>query len=223
MYKRSEFTKRTYKTGEVAELLHVHYQTIIKYDQRGVMHFQRSEKGRRIIFREDLLKYLEEKGLLIDDELTQKRDVIYCRVSSHEQQSKGDLDRQVVKVMEYAQDFGLQNPLILKEVGSGLNDNRKQIQKLISMVLKKEVNRIFISYKDRLTRFGYHYLETMCKENDVEIHVMSDETNDKSVQEEMVEDMMALIASFSGKQYGMRSKQKKEIQKKIDKIVVVED
>ncbi len=223
MYKRSEFTKRTYKTGEVAELLHVHYQTIIKYDQRGVMHFQRSEKGRRIIFREDLLKYLEEKGLLIDDELTQKRDVIYCRVSSHEQQSKGDLDRQVVKVMEYAQDFGLQNPLILKEVGSGLNDNRKQIQKLISMVLKKEVNRIFISYKDRLTRFGYHYLETMCKENDVEIHVMSDETNDKSVQEEMVEDMMALIASFSGKLYGMRSKQKKEIQKKIDKIVVVED
>lgn len=223
MYRRSEFKKRTYKTGEVADILHLHYQTVIKYDRAGILSFHRNEHDRRVMFREDLLNYLEEKQLLMDDEAGVKRDIIYCRVSSHEQQAKGDLDRQVVKVMEYAEPFHLQNPLILKEVGSGLNDNRKQIQKLIGMVLHGEVARIFISYRDRLTRFGYHYLETICKECGVEIHVINDEGSDKSAQEEMVEDMMALIAGFSGKLYGMRSKSKKEIKKQLEKIPTVPD
>ena len=221
MYKRSEFVKRAYKTGEVAEILHLHYQTVIKYDNQGKLLFHRNENGRRIMFCEDLLSYLEENGLLVDDSSVQKRDVIYCRVSSHEQKAKGDLDRQVVTVLEYASGFQLQNLLILQEVGSGLNDNRKQIQKLIRMVLHGEVSRIFVNYKDRFTRFGYHYLETVCKECGVEIHVVSDEITDKSVQEEMVEDMMALIASFSGKLYGMRGKMKKELLKQVEQIPTI--
>ena len=218
MYKLSEFTKRTYKTGEVAEILHLHYQTVIRYDNEGILHFKRNESNRRVMFKEDLLQYLNEKGLLIDDTVQTKSDVIYCRVSSHDQQTKGDLDRQVVKLMEYAQSYRLQNPIILKEVGSGLNDNRKQIQRLIRMILHHEVSRVFITYKDRLTRFGYHYLETICKECGVELHVMNDNETDKSAQEEMVEDMMALIVSFSGKLYGMRSKAKKNIIKQIENI-----
>ena len=66
-------------------------------------------------------------------------------------------------------------------------------------------------------------LETICRECGVEIHVASDEELDKSAQEEMVEDMMALIAGFSGKLYGMRSKSKKEIKKQIEKIPTVSD
>lgn len=223
MYKCSEFTKRTYKTGEVAEILHLHYQTVIKYDRAGILQFHRNEHNRRVMFREDLLNYLEEKQLLVHDEAGQKRDIIYCRVSSDEQKAKGDLDRQVVRVMEYAEPFFLQNPLVLKEVGSGLNDNRKQLQKLIGMVLHGEASRIFISYRDRLTRFGYHYLETICRECGVEIHVMSEEEVDQSAQEELVEDMIALIASFSGKLYGMQSKSKKEIRKQLEKIPTVPD
>ena len=91
------------------------------------------------------------------------------------------------------------------------------------MILRKEVSRIFITYKDRFTRFGYHYLETICDECGVEIHVMSDEETSKSAQEEMVEDMMALIASFSGKLYGMRSKAKKNIIKQIENITTIEE
>lgn len=223
MYKYSEFTKRTYKTGEVAKILNLHYQTVIKYDNAGILNFQRNENGRRVLFREELLRYLEEKQLLIHDEETQKRDILYCRVSSHEQEKKGDLDRQVVTLMEYAQRFGLQNPLVLKEVGSGLNDKRKELQKLIRMVLQGEVSRVFVTYRDRLTRFGDHYLETICKECQVELHIMSDEISDKSVQEELVEDMMALIASFSGKLYGMRSKAKKELQKQLEQIPTMPD
>ena len=210
MYRRSEITKRQYSTGEVAEFLGIKSQAVILQDRQGKLPFKRTPSDRRTMFREDLIKLLKDKGLLIDDEANRKRDIIYCRVSSHEQKAKGDLDRQVVAVMEYASDKNLQNPLILSEVGSGLNDNRKQLQKLIMMILKGEVKRLFINYKDRLTRFGYNYIETICSVHGVEIHIAADNTKSKSAQEEMVDDMMALIASFSGKLYGMRSKAKKE-------------
>ena len=150
---------------------------------------------------------MEERGLLLDDICTQKRDVIYARVSSHEQKEKGDLDRQALFLAEHIPD--LQNPLILKEVGSGLNDKRKCLQTLIFMVMKNEVRNVYVTYKDRLTRFGFHYLETVFLAHGVNIIVVKDISTEKSVQEELVEDMMSLISSFSGKLYGMRSRKKK--------------
>jgi predicted site-specific integrase-resolvase len=104
------------------------------------------------------------------------------------------------------------NPVILKEVGSGLNDKRKKIQELIRMVENNEANRVFVTYRDRLTRFGFHYLEAMFKSHGVEIVVVKDQEKEKPVQEELVEDMMSLIASFSGKLYGLRSKKIKILQ-----------
>jgi predicted site-specific integrase-resolvase len=223
LFRRSEFTKRQYSTGEVAHYLGIRPQTVIGQDKKGLLSFHRTETNRRIMLRDDLLKLLEERGTLFNDEDGTKYDIIYCRVSSHEQKQKGDLDRQIAKVVEYASGKNLQNIMILKEVGSGLNDNRKQIQKLLQMVLQGEVNRIFVNYKDRLTRFGFHYIETMCSENSVEIHIVSDETTEKTVQDEMVEDMMALIASFSGKLYGMRAKEKKRVKELITQIKDIED
>lgn len=106
-------------------------------------------------------------------------------------------------LMENVKD--LKNPIILKEVGSGLNDKRRKIQELIGMVLDGKVNRVFVTYRDRLTRFGFHYLESMFAHQGVQIIVVRDKERKKSVNEELVEDMMSLIASFSGKLYGLRS------------------
>ena len=123
-------------------------------------------------------------------------------VSSNEQKTKGDLDRQVLLVLE-GFSGRIKNPLILKEVGSGLNDNRKQLHKLIDMIFENKVNNIYITYRDRLTRFGYHYIERICKHSGVTIQVLNNE-RDEDVNKALVEDVMALIASFSGKLYGMR-------------------
>ena len=102
----------------------------------------------------------------------------------------------------------IKNPLILKEVGSGLNDNRKQLHKLIDMIFENKVNNIYITYRDRLTRFGYHYIERICKHSGVTIQVLNNE-RDEDVNKALVEDVMALIASFSGKLYSMRSHRNK--------------
>jgi predicted site-specific integrase-resolvase len=185
------------------KILGVSYATIKNYDKNGKLKFNRTETGRRVVFREDLLEYLDNAGMLYKDMDFDKRDVIYARVSSSEQKAKGDLDRQVTFLLENVDD--LYKPIVLKEAGSGLNDKRPKIQELIRLVLDGKVNRVFVTYKDRLTRFGYHYLETIFSYHGVSITVVKDEDKEKSVEEELVEDMMSLIASFSGKLYGLRS------------------
>lgn len=203
MYLESEFTKDAYKTGEVAKILGLSTKTIMNYDKDDILKFQRTSTDRRMITRKDLLEYLDKQGLLTKD-VGNKRDVIYARVSSQKQKKSGDLDRQALFIVENVKD--LKNPLILKEVGSGLNDKRKQIQVLIKMIMNDEVNKIYVTYKDRLTRFGFNYLKSICNAKNVAIVVVQDISKEKSIQEELVEDMMSLLASFSGKLYGLRSK-----------------
>ena len=207
MYQVSDFTKVTYRVHEVAEILGVTTKTIRNYDNEGKLKTFRTEGNHRVVSRDDLIDFLKSKQLLVDNTESQKRDVIYARVSSHDQKKGGDLDRQAMFLIENVSN--LTNPLILKEVGSGLNDKRVQLQKLLKMVANDEVRNVYVTYKDRLTRFGYHYLETMFFAHNVNIIVVKDKNADKSVQEELVEDMMSLIASFSGKLYGMRSKKNK--------------
>lgn len=207
MYKRSDFTKKYYKTGEVAKILNLTIKTIQNYDHSGKLKFIRTTTNYRLMTREDLLDYLDKEGMLCDISL-EKRDVIYARVSSNEQKTKGDLDRQAMFLIENVDN--LINPLVLKEVGSGLNDKRKKLMELINLVCNDQVRNIYVTYKDRLTRFGFNYLEEIFKNHDVQIVVVKDKKEEKDVKEELVDDMMSLIASFSGKLYGMRSKNKKE-------------
>ena len=94
-----------------------------------------------------------------------------------------------------------------------LNDKRKKLQQLLKMVMNDEVNRVFVTYRDRLTRFGFNYLENMFNAKGVEIVIVKQQTETMSVEQELMNDMMSLIASFSGKLYGMRSKGKQENKK----------
>ena len=177
MYKSSDFTKSVYKTREVMEILNISYSTVKVYDKEGKLPISRTDTGRRIVFRDDLLDYLDAKGLLYrDDEDAAKHDVIYARISDDSQKQDDDLDRQVMFLIENVKD--LHNPVILKEVGAGLDDKRKKIQELIDMVLDKKVSRIFVTDKDRLAEIGFHYLETMFKHEGVELVVVTDKKHE---------------------------------------------
>lgn len=205
MYKVSDFTRKTYRMGEVADILGVTVRTLRNYDKEKRLKTIRSAGNHRLVLREDLIEYLDQKGLIYNDVADSKRDIVYARVSNL---VNGNLDRQALFLIEHVPD--IQNPLVIKEVGSGLNDKRAGIQKLLNLVCNNQVRNIYITYKDRLTRFGFHYLETVCRAHNVEIIIVKDIKSNKSVQEELVEDMMSLIASFSGKLYGMRSKKRME-------------
>ena len=178
-FTRENINKNYYTTGEVADLFQVSTKTIQKWDNKGILNFERSPTNRRVLPKETLIEYLKSKNMFYEDESNSKRDVIYARVSSYGQQKQGVLDRQVDYILSNRAD--LKNVLILKEIGSSLDSKRKKLLKLIDMILNDEVNRIFITHKERLTGFGFEYIEAICNHHDVEIIVMQSEQDNKSV------------------------------------------
>lgn len=175
MYKDSELTQATYKLNQVAKMLNVTPTTLRNWEKVGKVKFDRTPTNIRFLPRNKLIDLLEVQGLYYDDSNTQQKDVIYARVSSHDQKKQGDLDRQVSFLVTEVKD--LQNVIVLSEVGSGLNDKRKKLQQLIKMVMNDEVNKVFITDKDRLAKIGFYYLETVFNAKGVEIIEVKQETN----------------------------------------------
>lgn len=194
-FTRENINKNYYTTGEVANLFQVSTKTIQKWDNKGILKFGRSPTNRRVLPKEILIEYLKSKNMFYEDEILSKRDVIYARVSTYRKQKQGVLDRQVDSILSNRAD--LKNVLILKEVKSSLDSKRKKFLKLIDMILNDEVNRIFITHKERLTRFGFEYIEAICNHHNVEIVVIQSEQDNKSVEQELAEDIKSLLATLN--------------------------
>ena len=115
MVRESELTKDIYKPKDVAKMVGVSTKTLREWDKKEGL-FQRTVgTDRRFMTKEVLIKILDRQGLYLEDDSSQKRDVIYARVSSHDQKSHGDLDRQVRFLIDSVPN--LQNVLVLSEVG----------------------------------------------------------------------------------------------------------
>lgn len=190
-FTRENINKNYYTTGEVADLFQVSTKTIQKWDNKGILKFERSPTNRRVLPKETLIEYLKSKNMFYEDESLSKRDVIYARVSTSKQQKQGDLDRQVDYILSNRAD--LKNVLIFKEVKSSFDSKRKELLKLINMILNDEVNRIFITHKERLVGLGFEYIEAICKNHDVEIITIQSEQDNKSVKQELTEDIKNLL------------------------------
>ena len=135
--------------------------------------------------------------------------VLYGRVSGHGQ--KDDLDLQLQRLQAWAatERKGMET-LVLWDIGSGLKASRRQLQRLLQLVCEDKVAEVAITYEDRLTRFGQEYLETLFACFGVTLTVL-EPGEEKTPQQELTDDLLALIASFSGRLYGMRSHQQKEL------------
>lgn len=121
---------------------------------------------------------------------------IYARVSSSE--NKDNLDRQAKRLQDYAVARGYRIAKTVKEVGSGVNDNRRQLGELLR---DKSYNRLIVEHKDRLTRFGFNYLEILFEEQGRTIEVVNESENGK---EDLMEDFVSIITSFVARLYGLR-------------------
>lgn len=213
MVKKSELIKEYYKTGELAKMIGKQTRTVQSYCTRGEINSIIIPSGKRIISKDEVIKYLKKSNLLYEDD--NKIDLIYARVSTNKQKNRGDLERQIEYITREIITKNPKNLKIFSEVGSGLNDNRKELKKLLDMVMNDEIDRIFILHKDRLTRFGFNFLEQICNKFGTEIIVISEEIQEKSIQEELAEDIISIIHSFSGKLYGIRNKIKEKLDKEL--------
>ncbi len=137
--------------------------------------------------------------------------VLYGRVSGQGQ--KGDLDTQLARLSAWAQIERAGKPtLVLSDIGSGLKATRRQLQRLLKLVREDQVAEIVVTYPDRLTRFGQEYLQVLFDSFGVTLTIL-EPGEDKTVEQELTDELLALIASFSGRLYGMRSHKQKELLK----------
>ncbi len=137
--------------------------------------------------------------------------VLYGRVSGQGQ--KSDLETQLERLQAWAsRERAGKQTLVLSDIGSGLSATRRHLQRLLRLVREDQVAEIVVTYPDRLTRFGQEYLQALFDSFGVMLTVL-DPGENKTVEQELTDDMLALLASFSGRLYGMRSHKQKELLK----------
>jgi putative resolvase len=125
-----------------------------------------------------------------------QRVAIYARVSSAE--NKGNLESQAERVATYCAARGYQVATLVKEVGSGVNDARPE---LLALLDDQSIGLIVVEHKDRLTRFGFRYLDTLLRGQGRAIEVVNQAENGT---EELLADLTAIVYSFCDRLYGQR-------------------
>lgn len=196
-----------------ARRLSVCKETLRNWEKSGKLIPVRTEGGHRRYRLADVLKMIGAK----EDEIKPVDAVaVYCRVSSHDQRQKGDLDRQKGRVLEHCVKRGYNVSHVLSEVGSGMSDSRTKLKTLFQLVREKKVSRVVVEHKDRLTRFMFNIFVEFFNSYGVSIECVEAKMN-KSFQDELVEDMLALMSSFSAKIYGKRSTENRRKKKEAKK------
>jgi len=201
-------TKKFVRTGEATKQLGIHYLTLHKWSDEGLIETIRTPNGYRLYninsFINKSSKNSTENAVknIVDNEASIQQNICYCRVSTNGQ--KDDLARQV----EYMKEK-YPNHRIIKDIGSGINFKRKGLLEIIDLAITGKLNEIVIAYKDRLCRFGYELIEYIVKKySNGKITVLNKIEN--SPQEEIVKDLVQIINVFSVRINGLR-KYKKDI------------
>ena len=186
---------------EASEFLGISIDTLRRWERVGKITSMRTQGGHRRYDKKELIKF--KMGDNSENRIT----IAYCRVSSSDQ--KEDLQRQIENVSQYCIANGYQFRVI-SDLGSGLNYKKKGLQELIELICSNSIERIVVNYKDRLIRFGFELIEQLCSIYNVKIEIIN-LTEDKSYEEELVEDVLSVITVFSEKLYGARSHKSKKM------------
>ena len=191
-----------YSAKKVTEILGVTAQTLRNWDKEGKLKpsYVKSN-GYRYYSEDSILSYTQERK-------TKKNlNVIgYARVSSNKKSD--DLERQVNNLKTYL-DSKYTNYEIITDIGSGINYTKPGLKNLIEKINRKEVDLIVVLYKDRLLRFGFELVEYFAELNNVKIEIL--DKIDKNQDQELVEDLVQIIAVFSCKIQGKRKNKAKEL------------
>ncbi|MFX0064654.1 MAG: IS607 family transposase [Candidatus Hermodarchaeota archaeon] len=197
------------RIGIAAKIMGVCTETIRRWERDGKIACIRTIGGHRRISMVEVTKVLTGK----EPDTATKKLAMYARVSSHGQKKKGDLERQIEAAKDYCQEQGEREPLVFTDVASGLKTDRPGLAKLCRQIERGKVKTVVITYQDRLTRFGLDYLERLFQSSRTTLKVLQ-QPPDQSVQEELVQDLIAIITSFSGRVHGLRSHKNKRAKSK---------
>jgi excisionase family DNA binding protein len=194
----------TLSIGDAANQLGVSVITLRRWADSGKIRSERSPSGQRRFYLTDIKRVTPRELNQLDERIT----INYARVSSHDQ--KQDLVRQVQVLESFSAANGWQFETI-QDLGSGLNYNKKGLQKLLKRIMQGDVGRLVLTHKDRLLRFGTELVFAMCEEFETEVVIVNKSHEETTFEQELVQDMIELITVFSARLYGSRSKKNKKL------------
>ena len=197
-------SERYVTVSEARRVLGISYITLWRWIRESRIRAVRGPSGRWLIPWSEIERL---RGRTVVSEKI--RAAIYARISSRKQAGPGDLDRQIEVLKKYAAEQGYEVVAVLRDVGSGLKENRPGLRKLFKLVAHGRVDVVLVTYRDRLTRFGFEYLRYFFERFGVEIvEVMQEE---KEPLGELIEDFLSITVSFASRIYGMRSRKAKKL------------
>lgn len=189
---------------EAKNILKINATTLKSWKDKGILSYKKLS-DKKILYDID--------SVLRDSDMTDNRlNVIYARVSNTKQHN--DLLNQIELVKSYCITNGIKISKVYQDIASGMNENRKDFNILINDVISGKIKNIYISFKDRLTRFGFDYFKNLFQKYNVNIVILDElEESNKTFQDELTEDLISIIHHFSMKLYSNRRKKLKEIEK----------
>lgn len=176
---------------EVAKLFGLKPTTIRSWANKGKIDFIKTPSGQRLFPRSQFKTY---SGFLPTYE--KKKKIIYCRVSSKKQSN--DLERQINFLQSKYPNYQL-----ITDIGSGINWKRKGLLSILELAMSGHIGELLVAHKDRLARFGYELIEFIIKSSGGKITIL-DETEHKSNEQELAEDLLSIVHVYSCRQMGRR-------------------
>ena len=189
---------------EAKNILKINATTLKSWKDKGILSYKKLS-DKKILYDID--------SVLKDSDINDNRlNVIYARVSNTKQHN--DLLNQIELVKSYCITNGIKISKVYQDIASGMNENRKDFNILINDVISGKIKNIYISFKDRLTRFGFDYFKNLFQKYNVNIIILDElEESNKTFQDELTEDLISIIHHFSMKLYSNRREKLKEIEK----------
>ena len=198
---------KTYKIGEFAKELNLSVKTLQNWDKSGFLKAYRNPSNQRFYTEEQLISILKQP-----EEKINKKVIGYCRVSTSKQ--KESLDNQIQYLRDYTNAKGVILEEVYTDIGSGINYNRKNFNKILEEVENQEISQIYVTYKDGFVRFGFDWFNDFCKRHGAEIIVLNQPST--SPEQELAEDLLNIVTVFSARSHGLRT-YKKQIEDGIKK------
>ena len=187
--------------GEAAKALGVSITTLRRWEAQGTLIPEHTAGKHR---RYDLAKIKPETYHSAPDE---RRTMAYARVSSHDQKDDLERQKQVLELYCARQGWTFE---IVSDLGSGMNYQTKGLRRLLGEILEGHVNRLVITHKDRLLRFGAELVFAICAAKEVEVVILN-QGEDTPCEEDLAKDVREMITVFSARLYGSRSRKNQKL------------
>ena len=195
---------------EAAKFLGVSKSTMRRWEAEGRLKPDRTPGGHRR-YRSEELTQMTVHPLPKTDRVT----IAYACVSSHDQ--KADLERQAILLSDFCTKNGWMHEVI-RDCGSGMNYHKKGLRELLQRIMRNDVERLVVTHKDRLLRFGAELVFAICEEFQTEV-VLINRSKDISYEDELTQDVLEIITVFSARLYGSRSHKNKQLIARMKEVV----